>query len=124
MATEEKSLTIHGLGRVFSAKNKKMKLFWGVVFLICTAFAISNLHSNWTNYLQYQTVLSSTSKVQSSMLFPAVTLCNGLKRSTKKPSFTDGFDSYIETHRNFCQFDGRSCNASGIEVNDLSEDLK
>ena len=121
MATEAESLTIHGLGRVFGSRNRSMQLFWGVVFIICTAFAISNLYDNWTSYLQYQTVLSSKSEVQSSMMFPAVTICNGLKRSSMEPTFTKGFHSFIQSHQNFCRFDGRSCNASGIEVRDLSE---
>ena len=70
------SLTMHGLSRVASAKNKYTRLIW-LVLCISAAVALGIVAVNsFIKYYQYHTYIHSSVKHHNNMTLPAITFCH------------------------------------------------
>ena len=111
MEVDAESLTMHGIGRVVSSRSGRMRVTWSILVIISVAFASFFVSMLVTEYLKYETDLVYTGRVLPTMQFPVVTICNGLSNSRIENSsiFTEGFDSYIKSHKFFCRFNQMPC---------------
>ena len=111
MNIEADSLTMHGIGRVIATSSKPTRTFWSCLLLASVTFASFFVYQLATDYMKYETDMMFTAEIQSSMVFPMVTLCNGLRLydSYNKSTFTDGFDWYSAVNPRFCMFGQYSC---------------
>ena len=70
------SLTIHGISRVTSAKNKYTRTIW---LLLCTSAAITFgivAVNSFTEYFKYHTLTHRSVKQQNNLALPAITFCH------------------------------------------------
>ena len=120
-------LSMHGIGHAIATKVKAVRIFWCTILIACISFATYFLYQLFTDYLKYETDWTVTEHVNSSIYFPVVTMCNGLRRhhinKTENVSlFTDGFASYANKSERFCRFDHGSCSKTSYshKVNEPS----
>ena len=70
------SLTIHGISRVTSAKNKYTRIIWLVLCMsAATALGIVTVNS-FIKYYQYHTFTHSSVKQHNNLALPAITFCH------------------------------------------------
>ena len=70
------SLTIHGVSRVVSAKNKYTRIIW-LVLCISTAFSLSfTAVSSFKKYFEYEIINHMTMRQNSQMTLPGITFCH------------------------------------------------
>ena len=116
MGVDLDSLTMHGIGRVLTTGSKRVRAVWSVLVISSIAFAFYFISILVKQYLAYETDLSYTHEVKSAMVFPVVTLCNGLRTYNveNKSTFTDGFEWFSNANPWFCQYNFQNCQNSGL----------
>ncbi|XP_021361147.1 amiloride-sensitive sodium channel subunit beta-2-like [Mizuhopecten yessoensis] len=74
--------TLHGLPKIFGAKQAYMKIFWTVVFIATTGYLIFQLANLFESYYSWPIKTAVTLK-HNPLQFPAVSFCNmnPIKRS-------------------------------------------
>ena len=105
---------MHGIGHAIATKVRAVKIFWCTILIACISLATYFLYQLITDFLRYETDWAVTEEVSSSIAFPVITMCNGLRRyhmnkTSNVSLFTDGFVSYANKSERFCQFDNKPC---------------
>ena len=115
-------LSMHGIGHAIASKGKTINIFWCSVVITCIVLAAYFLHKLLTDYLEYETYWAVTEEVQSSIAFPVVTMCNGLRRYHMNQSnislFTDGFTAYKNENKNLSRISSRSTSSDTPSTSD------
>ncbi|XP_046354088.2 acid-sensing ion channel 4-A-like isoform X1 [Haliotis rufescens] len=96
----EFSLTtgIHGFNKISpSGRISYRGLLWILAISGATAFLIYNLVKEFGDYYSYPTATKVTNKVQSSIEFPAVTICNRCPLNKTRLNVNPHIESYFQT---------------------------
>ncbi|CAH1783640.1 unnamed protein product [Owenia fusiformis] len=71
------STSCHGLGRIADSSRKPQRIFWILVTLFCFGYMVSQIVDRFDHFMQMkQTTELEVMMDQTSLEFPAVTICN------------------------------------------------
>lgn len=94
--------TIHGLNQLNMSKPFIRRAIWSIVFLMCIITLCAGVIEDVKKYFQYDIVVSSLIQQNSSLPFPAVTLCTigTLKKSRLSGHVMQDLVDYTESDAN------------------------
>ena len=76
IAEAAESVTLHGFPRIFSSKQKYVKLLWLLAFLGSLGCLIYVIQSKVRDFYKYEVFIRTETTVKKPLPFPAITVCN------------------------------------------------
>ena len=76
IAKAAESVTLHGFPRIFTSKQKYVKLIWLLAFLGSFGGLIYVIQLRVKNFYKYEVFIRTETRVKKPLPFPAVTVCN------------------------------------------------
>ena len=71
------NMTMHGIYRILTSKNKLFKAFWLVVLLASSSYVIYQLNEIFKDYSKHDVFITMEKRIQTRLKFPSVTFCPG-----------------------------------------------
>ena len=68
--------SIAGLNNVFHRKSFGKKIYWSLLFVVFLVLTIYGVYMNLNEFLERQGVTSTDLTYKSSIIFPAISICN------------------------------------------------
>ena len=69
------NVTLHGIVRIWTAKNMVVKVFWLILFSGSSGYLMYNVVQISKNFANYSVITKDEKKVEQPLQFPAVTFC-------------------------------------------------